>query len=60
MFVVLEWNQASQQPRIYGGDQLDDNRAAAEKLAAAAREDAHRRGRREQYTVHEVDMEEAA
>lgn len=58
-YVILEWNQASGQPELpYFGrlhDQLADAIDEAEDLEAKARE----RGRRESYTVHEVDPTDA-
>lgn len=53
-YVILEWNQASHQPSVYGSDVYmhEDEAIEVAKVAAA---DAQSRGRREHYTVHELD-----
>jgi nucleotide-binding universal stress UspA family protein len=54
MFVVVEWNQASHQPRIYD-DEIYEVEALAEEVASEARAIASSVGRRERYTVHGLD-----
>jgi len=54
MFVVLEWNQASGQPRVAVDDVFYDEQEAV-ALAADLTREAARVGRRERYTVHELD-----
>lgn len=56
-YVVLEWNQASGRPRL-ATDDLFDEVTEAQKVAGEATQDARSRGRRESYTVHEVDMDD--
>lgn len=56
MYVVVEWNQASGQPRIaYNGD-LFDREEDAEDCAEQLREETRAVGRREQHTVHPIDI----
>lgn len=54
MFVILEWNQASGRPSVYGGD-VYYTEADADVDVVSAREDGRQRGRRETYTVHELE-----
>lgn len=56
-YVVLEWNQASGQPEL-AVDAIYDDLIEAGDLADAMRAEAVEAGRRERYTVHEVDMDE--
>lgn len=54
MFVVIEWNQASHQPRVFGNEVYqdpDDARTVCEQATADAAP------RREQYTVHQLGGE---
>jgi hypothetical protein len=52
-YIVLEWNQAGGQPCIHGGlhAAFDDARNAARAAVTENRSN----GRRETYSVHEVD-----
>jgi hypothetical protein len=52
MYVVIEWNQASRRPSLYG-DALYDIEDEAREVAKQATKD--RGVRRESYTVHEVE-----
>lgn len=52
--IVLEWNQASGQPRVWGNGVYMTEEEAIEE-ARRAHADARSRGRRESYTVHEID-----
>jgi hypothetical protein len=54
VYVVLEWNQASHRPSVFGNEVYDSVDDAIEDCAGA-REDAKARGRGERYTVHELD-----
>jgi len=58
-WIVIEWNQASSEPRVaFNGDMFwneSDAEDCAEQLAAETRVI----GRRERYTVHEIDLESA-
>lgn len=56
MFVVVEFNQASRQPRIVTEDPIDD-RGEAEETAQIWRDDliASGSGRREEYAVWECN-----
>lgn len=53
-YIVLEWNQASGQPSVYGSDVYMTEDEAIEQ-AQLTHADARSRGRRESYTVHELD-----
>lgn len=55
-WVVIEWNQASSQPSIASGGELHWNESDAEDLAEALRERTRIIGRRERYTVQEIDF----
>lgn len=55
--VVIEWNQASGQPRLASDDLHDTELDAAEAANELAAE-AARIGRGERYTVHEVRWDE--
>ncbi|WP_336627347.1 MULTISPECIES: hypothetical protein [unclassified Microbacterium] len=55
-WVVIEWNQASSQPSIAGAGELHWNESDAEDLAEALRERTRIIGRRERYTVQEIDF----
>lgn len=59
MFVVVEYNQASRQPRIVD-DELYDRREDAEEVAQNWRDDliASGSGRREEYAVWECNPTE--
>jgi hypothetical protein len=55
-YVIIEWNQASGQPRLMSDDLYD-----AQEAVEIAREHAARTrevGRRESYSVHPVDLDE--
>ncbi len=51
MFVVLELNQASHQPSVYGAD-IYDTETEAEEYAQIGREETSKVGRRESYQVY--------
>lgn len=56
MFVIIEWNQASHQPRL-AADVVYDSAADAEEAAGPMRTEMAGYGRRERYTVHAVEDE---
>jgi hypothetical protein len=56
MFVIIEWNQASHQPKV-AADEVYDTRDEAESFAAEMRAAMATIGRRERFTVHELDEE---
>jgi hypothetical protein len=53
MFVIIEWNQASHQPKV-AADEVYDTRDEAESFAAEMRAAMATIGRRERFTVHEL------
>lgn len=58
MFVIIEWNQASQRPSV-ASDEVYDDREDAENMAELLRLAMAKVGRGERYTVHELlDNEE--
>lgn len=58
IWVVIEWNQASGMPSVaYNGEPFW-NAADAEDCAEQLREETRKTGRRERYTVNEVDLGE--
>jgi hypothetical protein len=57
-YVILEWNQAGGGPRL-AVDDLYDDPAEAREVADTLKAEARSSDRRERYTVHELDMEEA-
>ena len=59
-WIVVEWNQASGQPSIAGNGELFWNESDAGDFAEQLRTDTRISGRRELYTVHEVDLEDAS
>lgn len=58
-WIVVEWNQASGQPRVADGGEMFWTKGEAESVAEAEREFTASSGRREQFTVHEIDLEDA-
>jgi len=57
MFVIIERNQASHQPRL-AVDEVYDTRKEAEEFAQDLRSELATSGRRERYSVHELTDEE--
>lgn len=57
MYVVVEWNQASAQPMIAFNGDLFWRESDAEDCAEQLREDTAAVGRREEYSVHPIDLE---
>lgn len=57
-WIVVEWNQASGQPSIAANGELFWNESDAAEFAEQLRADTRAIGRRERYTVHEVDLED--
>ncbi|MCC4906944.1 hypothetical protein [Microbacterium sp. cx-59] len=55
-WIVVEWNQASGQPRIVGDD-LHWTEDEAEAVAERERAQTRAVGRREQFTVHEIEVQ---
>lgn len=55
-WIVVEWNQASGQPRIVEGE-LWWTPGEAETCAACEREQTAAVGRREEFTVHEIEVD---
>ncbi|WDH80181.1 hypothetical protein PTQ19_07055 [Microbacterium esteraromaticum] len=58
-WIVVEWNQASGQPRVADGGEMFWTEGEAESVAQAQRESTASVGRRERFTVHEIDLEDA-
>lgn len=58
-WIVVEWNQASGQPHIAFNGDLFYAEADAEDCADQMRQETATVGRRERYTVHEIDLEHA-
>ena len=58
-YIVVEWNQASGDPHIAFNGELFWNESDAEDCAEQLREETRKVGRRERFTVHEVDLEGA-
>ena len=58
-WIVVEWNQASGQPRISFGGDLFYSETDAEDCADQIRQETAAVGRRERYTVHEIDLEDS-
>ncbi|WP_336642074.1 hypothetical protein [Microbacterium sp. USHLN272] len=58
-WIVIEWNQASGQPRIIADGEMFWTEGEAESIARDERELTAAVGRRERFTVHEIDLEDA-
>ena len=58
MFVVIEWNQASHQPRVACEDLHDTHEEAIDCMERLA--DQIQGGRREWFSVHEVEYHSVA
>jgi hypothetical protein len=58
-WIVIEWNQASGQPRVADGGEMFWTEGEANSVAQGEQEFAASVGRRERYTVHEIDLEDA-
>lgn len=56
-WIVVEWNQASGQPRIAFNGDLFYSEADAEDCADQMRQETAVVGRRERFTVHEINLE---
>lgn len=56
-WIVVEWNQASGQPRVVDMGELYWTEGEAESVARDERERTAAVGRCERYTVHEVDLD---
>lgn len=56
-WIVVEWNQASGQPRIVDDGELFWTQGEAESVAREDRELTAAGGRRERFTVHEIDLD---
>lgn len=58
-WIVIEWNQASGQPRVIDNGEMFWTEGEAESVARDERERTAEVGRRERFTVHEIDLEDA-
>lgn len=58
-WIVIEWNQASGQPRVADGGEMFLTEGEANSVAQAEREFTASVGRRERFTVHEIDLEDS-
>ncbi|KDA05848.1 hypothetical protein DC31_13770 [Microbacterium sp. CH12i] len=56
-WIVIEWNQASGQPRAVDNGELFWTKGEAESVALAERESTTKVGRCEEYTVHEIELD---
>lgn len=56
-WIVVEWNQASGQPSLAHGWDLFWSQEDAEEAAEQLRQETADVGRRERYSVHEIDLE---
>lgn len=56
-WIVIEWNQASGQPSAFNGE-LFWNESDAEDCAELLRAETRIVGRRERFTVHEIDLDD--
>lgn len=58
-WIVVEWNQASSEPRIAYNGEMFWNESDAEDCAEQLRQETRIVGRRERFTVHEIDLDDA-
>ena len=57
-WIVVEWNQASGQPRVVDCGEMFWTEGEAERVASHERERTAETGRRERFTVHEIDLDD--
>ncbi|GAT73580.1 hypothetical protein MHM582_2074 [Microbacterium sp. HM58-2] len=55
-WIVVEWNQASGQPRVVDDGEMYWTEGEALSVALGLAEDALAIGRREEYTIHEIEV----